>query len=415
MKELSRALKRESKVEKNPPPPPVPNDTGDHKRKEDADAEEYFGTAAKDFATLYPNERYPNEKLPEDNYANTGKNSFFKSSRGSSSAAKVNGSCPPPRVDRGKKPSRFRSAHERLFGRSSEKTAAKRDSFDDAPDYINTDDMAISMNKTVPEKAPSNVQQIEGHKRGPSYIDNSSLSSDSFNKYGSPNGTSVDAKNGHEKGSGNRHDPYRFTRSTAQPVTPTKSGSVDRKQHISSHHSASNSFNSPIAPSAKNMHYPPPPPQPLPYPSMNDGTNGSSPLKPPNYQSVYVTGSAGTYYTENNSSQLNVSRLNDGRPVPPPKPSHCPPRTNGWVESEYDQAPSGLNLPPPPPPHGSSIYGIPSKKPHPNLENGGPPGYFATSKDLQPPPTRVPKMPPPSVQELTYSSQTSFSTSAARR
>lgn len=367
---------------------------------------------------------------------------------GVSSSSKA---CPPPRVDRAKKPSRFRSAHERLFGRPSdkmsEKERMKRESFI-APDYINTEEVTIGLSKVSLASPPEKVKpstnghhKQNGHHRGSSYVDNdhSSLSSDSYNnKYGSPNGTmenqkTSDGKNGDKSSS--RHDPYKFTRSTAQPVTPTKgSSSVDRKQI---QHSASNSFNSSSAvvsssSPAKNGHV-----MSSSYPhqtsAMDHSSSSGGVLKPPNYQSVYVTGSTSHYTTENNSSQLNVTRLNDGRPVPPPKPSRYTPR-NGWMEgseSTYDKISSGsprlAELPPPPPPppqlqptqlSSATIYGIPpsptKKSLDGNMMSQGPPGYFATnsSNHHQPPPTR--KMPPPSVQDLTYPSLTSTFTSARR-
>lgn len=163
----------------------------------DADRDDYFGSPKDSSAynTLKAGERYPNSGPIADNIYGT------KTQTGPE---------PPPRIDRNNKPSRFRSAHERLFGRR------ERESFS-TPDYINT----TSPTATGTQKCDSldrppvpNGRHITG-----AFGDSSSYSSDSYNKYGSPSST-LDNKQRYNSITSNgrpAHDPYRFTRSTAQP------------------------------------------------------------------------------------------------------------------------------------------------------------------------------------------------------
>lgn len=367
-KELSKALRRsDSKSEKV-----ALNVISKSTDKKDVnDHEDYFGsTPSKEVGQVHPmsNDGKTAQLEVDDNYANTGTSIVHKSGSAKKSSSSKVGPEPPPRVDRAKKPSRFRSAHERLFGRftSPKNEPMSRDSYD-APDYINTATITATVTKT--EKA------LNG-KTGLSYIDNSSLSSDSYNKYGSPQST-LDGKhrNGLTNGSRPSHDPYRFTKISGQPATPTKSNatSLDRKP--------SSAFSSPV--------------KTFPADAM---ISSPPPLKPPNYQSVYVTGS-----TLTNSTDLNVGRLNDGRPVPPPKPSNYSstrPRRDsddvGYAQTKTPTTPL------------SNLYGPPSKRAssaNPKELTGGPPGYFQTTKESP----RAPKVPPPSIQELAYSTHSTFS------
>lgn len=302
----------------------------------------------------------------EDNYANTGQNVKINGSAKKRSSSKV-GPEPPPRVDRAKKPSRFRSAHERLFGRftSPKNEPMSRDSYD-APDYINTATITATVTKTE--------NPLNG-KTGLSYIDNSSLSSDSYNKYGSPQST-LDGKHRNGMTNGNRptHDPYRFTKISGQPGTPTKSNATSLERKPSS------AFSSPVKT----------------FPA--DAMISNPPLKPPNYQSVYVTGS-----TLTNSTDLNVGRLNDGRPVPPPKPSNY---SSTRPRRDSDDVAYAQTMTPSTPV--SNLYGPPSKRAsssNPKDLTGGPPGYFQTTKESP----RAPKVPPPSIHELAYSTHSTFS------
>lgn len=416
-KELSRALRRsDSKSEKVAPPVQPSLD-----KNEKADHEEYFGTTSpKEVGHVFPTSH--SEKMKEleveDNYANTGRN--VNGSGRKSNPTKV-GPEPPPRVDRGKKPSRFRSAHERLFGRFSgpKNEPMSRESYD-APDYINTATITATVTKT--EKA------LNG-KTGLSYIDNSSLSSDSYNKYTSPQST-LDGK--HRNGltstgltnsigggaSRPTHDPYRFTKissSGCQPGTPTKSNGTSLERKPSSAFSSSVKQSSAFSSSVKSF----------PADAMI-----SSPLKPANYQSVYVTGS-----TITNTTDLNVGRLTDGRPVPPPKPSNYSSSSRrdssdeivGYGQTSkdsygqtltdsYGQTSKDSYGQTPKDSYGqtkavtplSTLYGPPSKRASSSKVDGltgGPPGYFQTTKESP----RGSKVPPPSIQELAYSTHSTFS------
>ncbi|EEC09898.1 tight junction protein tama, putative [Ixodes scapularis] len=203
---------------------------------------------------------------------------------------------PPPQVDRGSKPPRFsRSAQERLFG-SPGRGGGEPPPQGLSPDYINTGSPPKSGSLDRPNGRPM-----------PGY-DSSSYSSDSYGRYAGlhqqPHPTA------------NPHDPYRFTRSTAQPPHGAR----------------------------------PPPgrggPAPLHSPPRTapDRQAPQSPPKPPGYQ----------------------PRLSDGRPVPPPKPAHYRPRP--WSGGEE----------PGPPPYssreGSNGYAPrpPPAPPSQHQPNGGP-------------------------------------------
>lgn len=191
MKELSKALTNEAKSKTSSVNPNMSSTAIN-----DVDREDYFGSTKDSSAynTLKAGERYPPPGPPNESIYGT----------------KQTGPEPPPRVDRGNKPSRFRSAHERLFGRR------ERESYS-APDYINT----TSPTTPGPQKYDSldrppitNGRHITG-----AFGDSSSYSSDSYNKYGSPSST-LDNKQRYNSITSNgrpAHDPYRFTRSTAQP------------------------------------------------------------------------------------------------------------------------------------------------------------------------------------------------------
>lgn len=357
---MSKALRRsDSKSEKVAPTVRSSSDKNDS-----ADHEEYFGAkSSKEPGQAFPNSHCEkmNQQENEDNYANTGPN--ITSTVSSSGKKSKVGPEPPPRVDRAKKPSRFRSAHERLFGRftASKNEPTSRYSYD-APDYINT--------ATITAAVATAEKTLNG-KTGLSYIDNSSLSSDSYNKYGSPPNT-LEGKNRNELSNGNRrtHDPYRFTKISGQPGTPKSNASLERKP--------SSAFPSPTKV----------------FPA--DAMVSSASLKPPNYQSVYVTGS-----TITNTTDLNVNRLTDGRPVPPPKPSNY---SSSRARKDIEEIGYGQTKPSTPL---TTLYGPPSKRASTSNAKeltGGPPGYFQSAKESP----RAPKVPPPSIHELAYSTHSTF-------
>lgn len=139
------------------------------KEKEEADREDYYGTPAKDFAGLF--ERYPSVPVPVDpaspvmdkkrkSYASN-RNSVVGSPSKSSTSAANNGNSNliPPRVDRGRKPERFKSAHERLFGKCSDQSpqpapdsmptqACNRDSMA-SPEYMNSSSFSMPSSSTT--------------------------------------------------------------------------------------------------------------------------------------------------------------------------------------------------------------------------------------------------------------------------
>ncbi|XP_077485428.1 tight junction protein 1-like [Amblyomma americanum] len=161
----------------------------------------------------------------------------------------------PPQVDRGSKPPRFsRSAQERLFG-SPGRGGGEQPG---GPDYINT-----AHNKAASLERPNGRTPLAGYEV-PAY--------DAYERQMAPL----------------PHDPYRFTRSTAQPATIALRPPTSR-----------------------------PPPRTTERPSLPT-TPQRAPYQP---------------------------RLSDGRPVPPPKPS----RPRPWSGASEEPPPYGgpyLNLPP---------------------------------------------------------------------
>lgn len=159
----------------------------------------------------------------------------------------------PPRIDRNNKPSRFRSAHERLFGSSGKSNKSVPQppppppptnnvppvvvengnyQLDDS-DYINTS-APIQFKEFNQAKITANNLTNGGQQRyvTGAFGDTSSYSSDSYNKYGSSNST-LEAKHG----AGSRSDPYKFTRSTVQPLPShstlsSKNSSLERSKPL---------------------------------------------------------------------------------------------------------------------------------------------------------------------------------------
>ncbi|KAJ4436603.1 hypothetical protein ANN_16636, partial [Periplaneta americana] len=123
----------------------------------------------------------------------------------------------PPRIDRSNKPPRgaggtlSRSAAERLFGKGEGGLVDPTDSSLDPPNYINA---------TPHHRPPGQTSSsLERHNMKTSSYDSVS-SYDSYNNRLGPNAHD-DLKCGTSNGTGvspRNHDPYRFTRSTAQPI-----------------------------------------------------------------------------------------------------------------------------------------------------------------------------------------------------
>lgn len=164
----------------------------------------------------------------------------------------------PPQVDRGSKPPRFsRTAQERLFGSPGRGGGEPPPAIPGGPDYINTAHKAASLER------PNGRTPLAGYE-APAY--------DAYGRQMAPP----------------PHDPYRFTRSTAQPATIA------------------------LRPPAAR-----PPPRTPERPSL-PGQLQRAPYQP---------------------------RLSDGRPVPPPKPT----RPRPWSGASEEPPPYGgpyLNLPP---------------------------------------------------------------------
>ncbi|CAG2165528.1 unnamed protein product, partial [Oppiella nova] len=320
-KELSKALTNEAKS-KSSAHTANANPSNPSTAISDADRDDYFGSPKDSSAynTLKAGERYPPPGPSNENIYGT-----------------KTGPEPPPRVDRLSKPSRFRSAHERLFGRR------ERESYT-APDYINTTSPPAPVPQSQKCDSLDRPAMTNGRHISGAFGDSSSYSSDSYNKYGSPSST-LDNKQRYNSISSNgrpAHDPYRFTRSTAM-------------NHIQNQMKPQSPERA-VKPTTTPTKYV----EPLP----NRPVPPSPPPKPSN-----------KYH----------SRMTDGRPVPPPKPSHYQSRPwsndNDANDTNMSQMPSNLQT------NGfgySPVYQQTKRSTHPNLESNGPPAYYSsmTSKDF---------------------------------
>uniref|UniRef100_A0A1B6GRS7 Tight junction protein ZO-1 n=2 Tax=Proconiini TaxID=565685 RepID=A0A1B6GRS7_9HEMI len=201
----------------------------------------------------------------------------------------------PPRIDRASKPPRTtapRTAQERLFGNKESH---------DPPNYINATPHHRPANSSLERHNPTKTStgSYDSVSSFDSYNQRLGLGPNAHDDLKSCNGTS----NGTQRPSG--HDPYRFTRSTQQPIQ------------------AKPSLDPPAKP-AKPPDYPKYRPpgvgpeyatsKPLPPPKSAGGGPGPGPTPP-----------QGGY-----------------KPIPPPKPKNY--RPPGWQQ------------PPPPPPNNNNIY-----------------------------------------------------------
>lgn len=187
------------------------------KQEEDADAEEYYGTPAKDFAGLFPNERnppppplsMPPSMVNERNYNSSTpstpeKKDCYRSAPTShanspTKSSKVSRALAfdAPRVDRAKKPARFKSAHERLFGEQEDvenreeftpngsKREPSRDSMADSPEYMNSSSFSAAPTTTTPYSSfPSrNVTSFSRHQQTLSTLSSDHSSNNSATPY----------------------------------------------------------------------------------------------------------------------------------------------------------------------------------------------------------------------------------------
>ncbi|XP_076356367.1 tight junction protein ZO-3-like isoform X3 [Tachypleus tridentatus] len=273
------------------------------------DKDGFFGSPVRStidpYATLTSGERY-NSRDTTDNYLSRTRPSLEPE--------------PPPNVDRSSKPTRFRTAQERLFASPGRGEIREPLQPGVTPDYMNT-----------------GAQKSNSLDRSNGRLE-TARPRDRFSSTSSQNIRSS-------------HDPYRFTRSTAQP---TRVNGFDRGRI-------------PGTPSryGPQGERPPPPPSPPP--------------KPAGYQ----------------------PRLADGRPIPPPKPIHFQARPWMYDDGTLDnRIPHDIQPPPPsrlseaPPPYSQK------RSSRDESEFGMPPGYYPSrtypGADL-PSPSRHP--PPPASEE----------------
>ncbi|GFG33860.1 hypothetical protein Cfor_12812, partial [Coptotermes formosanus] len=178
----------------------------------------------------------------------------------------------PPRIDRSNKPPRggsntlSRSAAERLFGKSDGGLGDLADSSLDPPNYINA---------TPHHRPPGQTSSsLERHNMKTNSYDSVS-SYDSYNNRLGPNAHD-DLKCGTSNGTGlspRNHDPYRFTRSTAQPIS-SKSEKSSRPPDYSKYRPGDYK---PLPPPKTGAPYKPvPPPKPKNYrpPLAPEGVGG---------------------------------------------------------------------------------------------------------------------------------------------
>ncbi|KAI1292645.1 Tight junction protein ZO-1 [Halotydeus destructor] len=317
-KEISKALKRDSKAE--------PKASMAASMDDEADREEYFGrdsSAVNDNREIYgvatvrpaPLVHRPVASRPE----------------------------PPPRIDRAMKPTRFRSAHERLFGRADSSPSA---------DYINTSapDQLVDSNSLERSVIPPN--QTNGWRAGGvgAYDTISSFSAESNpSKYGSPNAT-LEARyrmNGQPPAGGEqsgRHDPYRFTRSTgmsmastfAAPPQDRNSRALPPKTFFDS--TSANKAAPPSPPSKPMLDgRPVPPPKPVQYQSLG---------------AAYGWRSGPESILSPESTYGHVTTATLGYTSPPSLPS-TPRKMDSFSGTSYRDLPPNSPAPPPPVP----VYG----------------------------------------------------------
>ncbi|XP_046396264.1 tight junction protein ZO-1 isoform X4 [Ischnura elegans] len=233
----------------------------------------------------------------------------------------------PPRVDRtnkpGRSPSTLRSATERLFGGGSNSrgvgvgaSANQSSAIDNGGfghqqqyhsdgNYMNAQ-RGVAAGSSLERPTTKGVRKPSGH-------DSMSSSYDSFNRIGpnahddlkSGNGTTNGAPS--SMGSMQRlHDPYRFTRSTAQPIregqpsSPTTTNNMmDYSGKYSREHRSKPGPPPPATNSGSIPYKPVPPPKPKNY---------RPPQQPQNHENAFWGGGGGGNHLPH--------------PPPPPPPSH---------------------------------------------------------------------------------------------
>ena len=175
-----------------------------------------------DSSSNYPTLR-ASDKYPRENHSPKKEESFSQ---------------PPPQIDRNSKPSRFRSAHERLFGSKSIQVVNSSSTADhyhnDDSDYINTS----SPPKYEETDSKSVTSSTNGHHQRivtGAFGDTLSYNSDSYNKYGNTNSTSEN--NGLNTRSTLSNEQYRLSRRSAPQTvshSSSKQSSLERSKPLPS-------------------------------------------------------------------------------------------------------------------------------------------------------------------------------------
>ncbi|XP_075223249.1 tight junction protein ZO-3-like isoform X2 [Lycorma delicatula] len=206
----------------------------------------------------------------------------------------------PPRIDRANKPPRTsvpRSAQERLFGGSKENS--------DPPNYINATPHHRTANSSLERHNPNKASSYDSVSSFDSYNQRLGLGPNAHDDLKSCNG------NVPQRSATTSHDPYRFTRSTQQPIKSNPGPLLD-----------------PPAKPVKPPDYPKYRP-PGVVPEYN-----SKPLPPP--KSTPSTNTSNSNNNNNNSS--SGSNPHQYKPVPPPKPkNYRPPQQQPQQQQQQSQ------------------------------------------------------------------------------
>ncbi|RZF42526.1 hypothetical protein LSTR_LSTR004445 [Laodelphax striatellus] len=237
----------------------------------------------------------------------------------------------PPRIDRANKPPRAnlpRSAQERLFGSSKENI--------DPPNYINATPHHRPVNSSLERHNPNKASSYDSVSSFDSYNQPrpSGLGPNAHDDLKSCNGNGPQPRSAAAAAgtAGGGHDPYRFTRSTQQPI---KNSTVSSTSLLSEH--------------------------------------SGKPSKPPDYPKYRPPGVVPDY---NSSGSTGTISSSINKPLPPPKgpPSNPGLMTNGGGSGQ--PPPPQMQYKPVPPPKPKN-YKPPQQQQHPqqwsnnNNQNNG--------------------------------------------
>ncbi|GAB6031940.1 hypothetical protein CHUAL_010327 [Chamberlinius hualienensis] len=210
----------------------------------------------------------------------------------------------PPKVDRASKPARLRSAQERLFGGMENGEVNVNGN---TPNYINT--KSGSVDRTNERHA--------GYESSP-------YGSDTHLKYPVSPNENRDRYGQQAASNRSAHDPYRFTRSTAQPIrgqnqNPNPNERPNKMPEVSPAKSRTMDYQ-PVPPAKSQNYKPVPPPKPKNYRSP------MSPMNSDNYWTIRGNDNPDEMRKMEGSltrkSEISPSRLlpPDYRMQPPPPP-----------------------------------------------------------------------------------------------